>query len=397
MTYTLVPPDEIFDRISRLQQELGKSSVNGTVIVDGINIFYYTGTIQNGVLFVPDEGQAVFLIHRSLERAEKESPLKTLVPLKSFGQLEDELKKFGYETTRLGVDETTVPVSIFRKVSKGLPHTVFEDISVMLSVIRSVKSDYEVGLIREAGKRHKAIYDEIPSMIKEGMTEWELGSAIQAVMLEHGYTGMFRFGGFNNQLFVGVISFGESGNYPTASVGPDGQVGLSPAFPYLGGARRLNRGDVIFIDTGFSYEGYFTDKTRIFSLGPLPQAAVDAHNVCLDIQEAARCRLKPGAVASKIYEEVYETVVNPRNFEENFMGFGSNRVPFLGHGIGLAIDEFPAIAKKIHIPLQKNMVIALEPKKGLKDIGLVGVENTFVVTEKGGEKVTIGSDEITVI
>jgi Xaa-Pro aminopeptidase len=397
MQYNLVPEQEVFGRIARLQHELAQTSLNGAIILDGINIFYFSGTIQNGVLFVPAEGEAVFLIHRSLERAEKETPLKTLVPLKSFGELADRLEKYGYEMTRLGVDETAVPVSIFQKVSKGLPHTVFEDISVMLSVIRSVKSDYEVGLIREAGKRHKAIYDEIPNMIQEGMTEWELGSAIHGTMLKHGYTGMFRLRGFNNQLFVGVISFGESGNYPTASVGPDGLVGLSPAFPYLGGARNLRRGDIVFVDTGFSYEGYFTDKTRIFSLGPLPQAAVDAHKICLDIQEAVRCRLKPGAVPSEIYEVVYRTEVVSRNFEENFMGFGSNQVSFLGHGIGLVLDEFPAIARKIHFALKKNMVIALEPKKGLKDIGLVGVENTFLVTEKGGEKLTIGLDEIVVI
>jgi len=121
---------------------------------------------------------------------------------------------------------------------------------------------------------------------------------------------------------------------------------------------------------------------------------MDAHNICLDIQEAVRCRLRPGEIPSKIFEDVYLTEVVPRNFEEHFMGFGSNQVSFLGHGIGLVIDEFPAIAGKIDFPLKKNMVIAVEPKKGLEGIGLVGVENTFLVTEQGGEKLTPGSDEI---
>jgi Xaa-Pro aminopeptidase len=127
------------------------------------------------------------------------------------------------------------------------------------------------------------------------------------------------------------------------------------------------------------------------------ERAAHAHKICLDIQEAVRCRLTPGAVPSEIFEEVYRTEVVARSFEENFMGFGSNQVPFLGHGIGLVIDEFPAIARKIDVPLEQNMVLAIEPKKGLKDMGLVGVENTFLVTEKGGEKLTPGSDEITVI
>ncbi len=397
MTYDLVPPKEILSRISRLQQELADTSLDGAIILDGINMFYYTGTIQNGVLFVPAGGEPLFFIRRSFERAKRETPLEALVQFGSFGELPARLDDYGYRVSRLGVDETTIPVSIFKKVSSAFSRTAFQDIGLGLSMIRSVKSDYEIGLIREAGKRHEAIYDKIPGIIQEGMTEWELGSAIHAHMLKLGYTGMIRLATFNSELFAGVISFGESGNFPTASIGPGGLVGLCPAFPLLGGAGRLKKGDTIFIDTGFAYQGYYTDKTRIFAFGQPSQKAVGAHKICLDIQEAVRCRLKTGAIPSQIFEEVYQTEVVSRNFEEHFMGFGGNQVSFLGHGIGLVIDEFPAIAGKIDFPLKKNMVIAVEPKKGLEGIGLVGVENTFLVTEQGGEKLTPGSDEMTVV
>ena len=397
ITYDLVPPGEIFHRVSRLQRELTAISLGGTMILDRVNMFYYTGTIQNGVLFVPSEGEPALFVRRSFERAEKETPLKTLVRLGGLGELPRWLASRGYETARLGLNEATLPVSMFKRLSGIFPQTAFEDVSLTLSMIRSVKSDYELALIREAGKRHKVLYDYIPALIREGMTEWDLGSAIHGEMLKLGYTGMPRLATFNSEFFAGVISFGESGNYPTASIGPGGSVGLCPAFPFLGGARRLKEGDTIFVDTGFAYRGYFTDKTRIFALGHLHERAADAHKICLDIQEAVRCRLTPGAVPSEIFEEVYRTEVVARGFEENFMGYGSNRVPFLGHGIGLVIDEFPAIARKIDVPLEKNMVLAVEPKKGLQDMGLVGVENTFLVTEQGGEKLTLGSDEITVI
>ena len=397
MTYDLVPPKEIFSRISKLQKKLADAFIDGALIIDKINIFYYTGTIQDGVLFVPADGIVVFFIRRSLERAKTESPLKNLVQLSSFRELPVRLDEYGYRISKLGVDENTIPVSIFKKLSNSFSSIEFQDIGPLLSTIRSVKSDYEISLIREAGKRHKAIYDQIPGLIKEGMSEWELGSAIQAHMLKLGYTGICRLASFNSELFAGVISFGESGNFPTASVGPGGLLGLCPAFPLMGGARRLKKGDTIFIDTGFSYQGYYTDKTRVFSFGQPSQKAIVAHKNCLDIQEAVRCRLKPGAIPSQIFEEVYQTEVVVRNFEEHFMGFGSNQVSFLGHGIGLVIDEFPAIARKIDFPLNKNMVIAVEPKKGLEGIGLVGVENTFLVTEQGGEKLTPGSDEITVV
>jgi Xaa-Pro aminopeptidase len=397
MTYDLVPEEEIFGRTLRLQQELAKASLHGAIILDGMNMFYYTGTIQNGVLFIPAQRDPIFFIRRSVERAEEETPVKTLIPLKSLGELPGRLREYGCQVDQLGLDEGAVPVSIYYKLSEAFAGSVFEDLGLILSMVRSVKSEYELGLIREAGKRHGQIYDQIPGMIREGMTEWELGSAIHGRMLKLGYTGMARLTSFNSELFVGVISFGESGNYPTASVGPAGSVGLSPAFPFLGGTRRLKKREPIFIDTGFAHGGYFTDKTRIFSLGRPHEAAITAHEICLDIQEAVRCRLKPGALPSEIFEEVYEREILPRNFEENFMGYGTNQVPFLGHGLGLAIDEFPAIARKVRWPLKKNMVIAVEPKKGLKDIGLVGVENTFLVTEHGGEKLTPGSDEIKIV
>ena len=395
--YNLVPAQEIAQRVSRLQSLLQEGPMDGALILDPLNMYYYTGTMQQGVLFVPTEGEPVFLVRRSFERAQQETPLKRVLFLKGFSQLQAMLADLGLQTSILGVAETTLSVSVFKTLTNAFPGGTFTDISALLGMIRAKKSDYEVGLIRKAGARHKMVYDAIPSLICEGITEWELGAEIHKQMMALGYTGIMRLAAFGAEMFMGIVSFGESGNYPTASVGPGGLTGLSPAFPLLGGTKKLSKGEPIFIDTGFGYEGYFTDKTRVFSLGTPPASALDAHQVCLDIQEAVRSRLKPGAIPAQIYEEVFNKIVYPHGFEKHFMGFGSNQVPFLGHGIGLAIDEFPAIAGKVQSPLEANMVIALEPKKGLEGIGLVGVENTFLVTDEGGENLTPGPDGITIV
>jgi len=395
--YNLVPAPEISQRVSRLQSRLHEGPMDGALILDPLNMYYYTGTMQQGVVFVPRSGEPVFLVRRSYERAQLETPLKRVVPLTGFSQLQATLADLGLRTSILGVAETSLPVSVFKTLANAFPGGTFTDISALLGNIRAVKSDYEVGLIRKAGALHETVYDAIPSLIREGMTEWELGAGIHKKMMALGYTGIMRLAAFGGEMFMGIVSFGESGNYPTASVGPGGLMGLSPAFPLLGGKKKLGRGEPIFVDTGFGYEGYFTDKTRVFSLGAPPASALDAHKVCLDIQEAVRSRLKPGAIPSRIYEEVCKEFVYPRGFEKHFMGFGGNQVPFLGHGIGLAIDEFPAIAGKVHTPLEANMVIALEPKKGLEGIGLVGVENTFLVTNEGGENLTPGPDGMMIL
>jgi len=397
LQYNLVPAGEISQRVSRLQHRLREEAVDGALILDPLNMYYYTGTMQQGVVFVPSEGEPVFLVRRSYERAQLETPLQRVVPLPGFSQLRATLADLGLRTNILGVAEAPLSVAVFKTLAKAFPGGTFTDIGTLLGMVRAVKSDYEVGLIRKAGALHETVYDAIPAMIREGMTEWELGAEIHKKMMALGYTGIARFAVYGMELFLGIVSFGESGNYPTASIGPGGLLGLSPAFPLVGGKKQLGRGEPIFVDTGFGYEGYFTDKTRVFSLGALPAAAVEAHKVCLDIQEAVRCRLKPGAIPSRIYEEVYSEFVYPRGFEKHFMGFGSNQVPFLGHGIGLAIDEFPVIANKVHTPLEANMVIAVEPKKGLEGLGLVGVENTFRVTAEGGERLTPGSDEMTMV
>lgn len=395
--YNLVPGQEISRRIAKLQQRLREVPMDGALILDLLNMYYYTGTMQQGVLFVPAEGEPVFLVRRSYERARMETSLKGVYPLQGFSRLQAILADLGLQTNSLGVSEATLTVSVFKNLARAFPGGTFTDISALLGLVRAVKTDYEVGLIRKAGALHEVVYSAIPAMIREGMTEWELGAEIHNRTMALGYSGIIRFAAYGGELLLGVISFGESGNQPTASLGPGGLTGLSPAFPLIGGNRKLDRGESIYVDTGFGYEGYITDKTRVFSLDVPPAPALDAHKICLDIQEAVRCRLKPGAIPSQIYREVCSEFVFSRSFEKHFMGFGSNHVPFLGHGIGLAADEFPVIADKIHTPLEANMVIALEPKKGVEGIGLVGVENTFLVTDEGGEKLTPGSDEITIV
>ena len=201
VSYELVPAEEITSRISRLQKELAKNGLDGAMILDSVNMFYYAGTMQNGVLFVPAENPPAFFIRRSLERAKRETPIKLFIPFRSFRELPGRLQDFGCAMSRIGVDETSIPVSVFNRLLGTFPDTIFEDISFSLSKIRAVKSDYEVGLIREAGKRHQRIYDQIPGMIEKGMTEWDLGSAVHASMLKLDFTGLGRLAAFKQRRF----------------------------------------------------------------------------------------------------------------------------------------------------------------------------------------------------
>jgi Xaa-Pro dipeptidase len=207
-------------------------------------------------------------------------------------------------------------------------------------------------------------------------------------MLKEGHHGVARFGMFDTEIIIGHIAFGESSLYPTSFNGPGGNYGMSPAVPIIGNRKRkLRKGDLVFIDIGFGVDGYHTDKSLNYTFGFEPgKALLKEHQACLDIQSRLAEQLKPGAIPSALYENIMNSL--PPAFLKNFMGYGNRQVKFLGHGIGLTIDEIPVIAKGFDLPLEENMVMALEPKKGIEKAGVVGIENTFIVTPQGGQCIT---------
>ena len=207
-------------------------------------------------------------------------------------------------------------------------------------------------------------------------------------MIDEGHHGVTRFGMFDTEIILGQIGFGESSIYPSYFNGPGGNYGMSPSVPLIGSRdRKLKVGDFVFIDAGCGYDGYNTDKTMTYMFKKsLPKSAIEIHCKCVEIQNEISNMLKPGAIPSEIYNEIMENL--DTEFLENFMGYGDRRVNFLGHGIGLLIDELPVIARGFNEPLKEGMVFAIEPKKGIKNIGMVGIENTFIVTPNGGECIT---------
>jgi Xaa-Pro aminopeptidase len=102
--------------------------------------------------------------------------------------------------------------------------------------------------------------------------------------------------------------------------------------------------------------------------------------------------LRPGVKPSDIYARAL-AFVDPE-FADGFMGVPGRTVPFLGHSVGLYIDETPIIAKGFDAPLEPGMTIAIEPKIGIEGAGMVGSENTYLVTESGGVSITGKASDI---
>ncbi len=383
-----VPSNELKNRMKRFKTQMNLSNPEWetAVIFSKINQYYFTGTMQDGMLIIPRDDEATFWIRKSFERALNESLFPQIKPMKSFRDAAKTVDKF---SDTIYLETEVVPLALYGRFQKHFPFKNVKPADRSIAAVRAIKSEYELQLMRKAGKIHQHVLeDRVPEMLVEGMNEADLAVELFKVMMEEGHHGITRFSMFDTEIVLGHICFGESSIYPSYFDGASGNYGLSPAVPLLGSRdRKLKKGDLVYIDTGCGVDGYNTDKTTTYMFGrSLPQNAIDIHNRCVDTQDKIASMLKPGAVPSQIYSDIINDL-DP-DFLQNFMGFGNRKVKFLGHGIGLLIDELPVIAERFKDPIQEGMVFALEPKNGIKGVGMVGIENTFIVTAGGGKCIT---------
>lgn len=385
-----LPLTELETRMKRFREKMDMAAGDwGVAIIFGkINQYYFTGTMHDGILVIPRDDEATLWVRRSFERALEESCFKAIKPMESFRDVQiyhdkDKVPKKVY------LDTEIVTLALYQRLHKYLPFEEVKSVDAYIASVRSVKSDYELSLIKKSGEIHRKVLEEkIPQMLREGMSEAELATELFSALMEEGYQGITRFAMFDSEVMLGQIGFGESSIYPSYFNGPGGNYGLSPAVPIFGSReRKLKKGDLVYIDIGCGVDGYHTDKTMTYMFGgSLDKEAIAVHNRCVEIQHEIAEMLRPGEVPSNIYNTILGRLDN--EFLKNFMGFKDRRVKFLGHGIGLTVDELPVLAKGFDDPIEEGMAFAVEPKKGIENIGMVGIENTFLVSKNGGISVT---------
>jgi Xaa-Pro dipeptidase len=354
------------------------------IVLQNVDQFYLTGTLQNGVLWFPREGEPIFAVRKSYERAKIESPLKNIVPLKSYSQLPELIPNPGQV---LGFEFDVVPVGLFQQVTKQFPNSRPVDGVKPLREARGVKTPYEVECIRRAAAMLDKAFLDIPSQLREGMAEFELAARIEYVMRMAEHQGTLRVRRFNMEMYYGAVSFGETSAYPHNFDGPVGVRGLYPAVQAMGSRRKLKRGDPIMVDVCGGYAGYIADGSRTYSLGPVSPQMQDTHKFILDLNNWIETLLHPGAIPSDVYSRIQERV-GKTDFAPHFMGAGENQVRFVAHSVGLELDEIPVIAPKFDTPLEAGVVLAVEPKIFYPGLGGVGVENTYVITDQGCDRLT---------
>ena len=383
-----VPLAELNARMARFRARMDTQAPDWrlVMVLSKVNMYYLTGTMQDGLLLIPRDGKAVLWVRRSYERALDESVFPDIRPMDSY---RDAAAVFGEIPAEVWLEAETVPLAMYARIRKYFPFDSFRALDPHIAAVRAVKSAYELDLMRRSGEIHRRVLEEtVPGMLREGVSEAEFAAELYGALVREGHHGVARFSMFDTDVGMGQIGFGTSSIYPTFFNGPGGNRGLNPAAPFLGsGERRLAPGDLVFVDIGCGVEGYHTDKTLTYVFkGKLPDETVTLHRRCLDIEQRIASMLVPGETPSHIYKTVLSEL--DAEFLKNFMGFGNRRVKFLGHGIGLHIDELPVLAEGFGEPLECGMAFAVEPKRGVAGVGMVGVENTYLVAPGGGECIT---------
>jgi len=353
-----------------------------------VNQYYFTGTMQDGVLLVPRDGDAVYCVRRSFERAGDESLFPDIRPMKSF---RDAVPAVPATAARqvIHLETELVPLALVQRFRKHFSCKEVASLDGTVARVRAVKRSYELAIMERCGATHRRVMEEgVPALLREGMNEAEFACELYSLLVREGHQGIVRFSMFSVDIAVAQLGFGENSLYPTSFDGPGGCVGIGPAAPVLGSRdRRLQKGDLVFVDVGCAMHGYHTDKTITFMFGrPLPDEVIAIHRRCVELERRLAAQLKPGEIPSEIHAATMEGL--DVDFLKNFMGFGNRRVNFLGHGVGLQIDEPPVLAEGFDEPLVEGMVLAIEPKKGVPGVGMVGSENTYVVTPAGGRSLT---------
>lgn len=391
----MLPADEMALRHAKCRDFLAKVApeAQGLFAFSRIGIYYLTGSLGNGVFWLPLEGEPVYMARKGTERARLESPLANIVPYRSYGDIPKIFAQFGLSLPEVAAAEMgALPWSMSGMFQAKLSGVRFVPGDMVLSRAQALKSPWELERMRLCGDRHRqAMEERLPALIKPGMSELDIAILISDLFLKMGHYGMLRMAGHGEESYVGQVSVGDSGNYPLVNNMTLGLRGMHPSAPFMGYAGRVWKpNQLLTLDVGFVVEGYNTDKTQVYWSGPkssIPERVQKAQEACFAVLSHVAQNMKPGAVPADFWTWTLE-YMEKAGFSEGFMGLGGNKAPFLGHGIGLVIDAWPVIAKGFNEPLEEGMVMAVEPKIGIPDVGLVGVENTIEVTAAGGRSLT---------
>lgn len=372
----------------RMQEAMKKINADACLLSVDVNLYYTTGRIFSGYFYLQAEGAPWFFVKRpnglhydNVEYIRKPEQIAEIFAARGIKMPE----KLLLEADELTYNDYIRLQSIFNPKETG-------NATVLMRTLREIKTPWEISQFRISAEKHTKTYTEVPDCFRPGMTDLEFQYEIEKRMRQNGSIGIFRAFGANMDIFMGSILAGENAEAPSPFDFALGGSGMDASCPLGANGTILKEGTAIMVDMAGNYTPYMTDMTRVFSVGKLTEEAYRAHQTSLTIQNEIENKARPGVVCSELYN-IAASIAEKEGFAANFMGT-KQQAKFVGHGIGIQINELPVLTPRSKEELQPNMVFALEPKFVIPGVGAVGIENSFLVTETGLEKLTRFEEEI---
>jgi Xaa-Pro aminopeptidase len=394
----ITPKNELDHRYRKLQQQMAEERLDAVIILQNADLFYFTGTIQSGNLYVPAEGEPIYMVRKDFSRARMECGLKEVVPFTSMKDLPAILAEHGYaQPMRIGMELDVLPVNFFERYRKLFPHGEFVDATPSIRKVRAIKTHYEIHILQDAANQVDKVYRRAREVIREGMSDIELAAELELVARKEGHQGLVRMRAFNGEMMYAHVFSGADTAVPAYLDTPLGGIGPHPCFGQGASWKRIERNEPIIVDFAGSFDGYLVDQTRIFALGGISDRLRKGYDDMLRVQERMEELAAPSVPWEELYEECLALAVK-MGYADSFMGAKGAQVSFIGHGLGLEIDEYPFIARGFTDPvLEAGMVFAFEPKVVFPGEGAVGIENTFYLAEGGLKRLTFSEEELVIM
>jgi len=376
------------NRLETLRTKMQENNLDCALLFWSRNVYYFSGTAQYGCLLIPLNNDPVLLIRVNLETAMKESCIKDVRELINTKTIYNVLSEYGIERARIGIEEELVSLAFYKRLSDALSEARFHDITNALYKIRMVKQREEIDQIRKAAAFTNLCHRKAREILTEGMSEKELAAEIEYAMRRTGNEGFIFHSRWGASMFHGMLASGPS----IATISGYGAftitgTGLSKAYPYGASNRKICKGEPVVIDYVGCASGYHCDEARTYVIGKADEKLRDIFNTLKKAEENALQAIRPSVPVSKIYE-ASRKVVEKSAYRYNFMGFGKYAGKYVGHGLGLEIDEPPIIESNNEIALKAGMVLALEPKIMIPNYGGAAIEDTILVTDDGFKIIT---------
>lgn len=384
----LLPREEASLRIDRLHKAMAGAGIDGLLVADNADIFYLTGRVYAGFAYIPAGTAPLWFVRRPVE-LEGDG----VVYIRKPEDMASHIVAAGLAMPRrLGLELDILSFNQAERLRSVFPGAECVDTTPMMRAMRAVKTDFEVEQMRLSGLKHEQVYRKIPKLYRVGMTDVELQVEIERISRLEGCLGVFRISGQSMEIYMGNVLAGRNADVPAPYDFAMGGRGLDPSIPGGAAGEEIKEHNAVMVDLNGNFTGYMTDMTRVFAVGSLPQAAVDAHQCSIDICRAFEREARPGVEARTLYEMCAD-MARERGLERYFMGHRQH-AGFVGHGVGIEVNEWPVIAPRSRQILERNNTIALEPKFVIPEVGAVGIENTYVIEDTGARSLTNAPEEI---